>query len=447
MADFRDILTEQKVIAFIVRKNYKLCDLSSRDMFSINAYKVFFDIVVSNRTTYPKEMLKETASEIIRKSEALNPYILKIYKTKLKDISLKNAKLMIEKLKKLYELRVAAELAEELIENIQSKDSAAVKKTARKIVVIGVSGNDKSNSGEYLGDFEERRNIILARRKKEYVGIPVGIDKFDKVSGGVMNGEVAVMMGESGKGKSIALENFAIFAWMLGYNVVFSSGEMPKHQVQFRADSRIMKMLYSNFRKGTFENEEIIKWEDKIMDLKKSKENFFHVTSYTRGCDMGEVEDDCERVQDLYKKPIDLLIHDYLNITSPKNSQGRRSNKGWESQVEVAWEMKEMATDFCGKGLPIWTGNQVTDDAEGSGELKKSHLKYGRGIVEIVQIIVGLVQSQDDFLENIMRMQCVKVRDLEHIKPIVLRPNFDFMVLNDEKRIYAQHKKTLIKKR
>jgi len=115
------------------------------------------------------------------------------------------------------------------------------------------------------------------------------------------------------------------------------------------------------------------------------------------------------------------------------NKEGKGSSKLWESQVDIAWELKEIATDFQEEGVAIWTGNQVTDEAEGASELKKKHIKYGRGIGEVAQIVLGLIQDQDDALENVMKLQTLKLRDLHKINPIILRPNFDLMMLNDER--------------
>ena len=150
-----------------------------------------------------------------------------------------------------------------------------------------------------------------------------------------------------------------------------------------------------------------------------------------RSCNAQQIEMESERIQDKHGKEVNLIVADYLNIMQPNVKEG--SSKGWESQVDIAWELKELAADFMGEGVAIWSGNQVTDKGEGAAELKKSHVKYGRGIIEVAQIFLGLVQTQDDELENIMHLQTVKLRDLPHIAPITLRPNFDFMMIDDER--------------
>ena len=429
---FRDTSLELKVIAYLIRKDHKACDEITRDLFSIKAYKMFFDIVHTHRTTFPRDVFKDHVIERVKKPELINPYIIKLFKCRIDNISYKNVITMINKMKKLFYLRFSLEKAEEIIGYVEKKDIESVKRTAKKISSMGVM-RKRVYTGEYLKDYEERKAIIRTRMEKSIVGVPTGIKKFDKLSGGVMKGELGILVGESAKGKSIGLENFGLFAWEQGYNVAYFSLEMLKEQVGFRADSRLMRLKYKNFRLGEFTDAQLLKWEKGIQKYRQSKNNFFEIVSMPRSCTGSDIESELERIQDQYGQKVDLLVADYLNIMRPNNSS-LGSSKGWESQVEIAWDLKEVATDFQEEGVSVWTGNQVTDEGEGKSTLKKKHVKYGRGIVEVANIVVGLVQDKDDEFENIMRLITVKVRDLDKTQSIILRPNFDFMCLDDEYR-------------
>jgi len=246
-----------------------------------------------------------------------------------------------------------------------------------------------------------------------------------------MKGELGILIGESAIGKSIGLENFALNAWELDYNVAYFSIEMSKDAVGFRADSNLMKLKYRKFRLGQFTKDDLFKWEKGIKKYRESKNNFFEIVSLPRSCNASELETEMERIQDQYGQKLDLAVVDYLNIMRPNS--GGSNPKGWESQVDIAWDLKEIATDFQEEGVAVWTGNQVTDEAEQAAILRKRHVKYGRGIVEVANIIVGLIQTEDNELEDLIQFQTVKLRDLSKIPVIILRPNFDLMMLNDER--------------
>lgn len=444
MKEFRDTSSELKLISYIVRKDFRKCEEINRDIFSLKAYKLFFDIVYGHRTTFPRSVLKDIISERLKNPDMINPYMIKLYKISIDNISSKNIQTIINKLKKLSELRLSLEKQENMLEAIEEGNIKSVRSIAKQIALIG-SGRKKIYAGEYLKDFEERKAIIKARRDKPLVGIPTGIKRFDKLTGGLMNGELGIIAGESAIGKSIAMENFALHAWDINFNVGYFTIEMPKHQVQFRADSRNTRLLYQKFRKGQFSDEELSDWEDMIEVYRESKNNFFEVVSLPRGCNSMDIENEAERLQDIHGKPIHLIVVDYLNIMNT-NASSKSNSRDWQSQVDIAWELKEVATDFCGKGVGLWTGNQITDDGEGKGTLKKSHIKYGRGIVEVANIVVGLTQSQDDLLEDIMRMQIIKMRDVNKIDPIIIRPNYDVMMLDDE-YLRNRHQATMKKKK
>lgn len=426
---YRDTASELKLISYIVRKDFKKCEEITRDIFSLKAYKLFFDIVYGHRTTFPKDVMKDMIAERLKNPEQISPYLIKLYKVPIDNVSSKNIESIILKLKKLSHLRMSLEKSEDMITAIEENDFKEVRNIAKQISLIGTD-RKKMYAGEYLKDFEERKAIIKARRDKPLVGIPTGIKKFDKITGGLMRGELGIIAGESAIGKSIAMENFALHAWDINLNVVYFTIEMPKHQVQFRADSRNTRFLYQKFRKGEFNDQELLDWEDMIDVYRETKRNFFEVVSLPRGCNAMDIESEAERLQDIHGKRIHLIVVDYLNIMNSNASNV--NSRDWKNQVDIAWELKEIATDFCGKGVGLWTGNQVTDEGEGKETLKKSHIKYGRGIVEVANIVVGLTQSQDDLLEDIMRMQMIKVRDVGKTEPIIIRPNYDVMLLDDE---------------
>jgi len=440
----RDTLLELKIISYLIRKDYRPCDEITRDLFSIKAYRLFFDIVNTHRTTYPRDVLVDTVAERVKKSDLVNPYIIKVFKCRIDNISRKNMTTMIFKMKKLYFLRFAYEQAEEIITNIESSDIDGVKRTARKIYSMG-SMKKRTYTGDYLKDYEKRKAIIKTRMEKSKVGVPTGVAKFDKCSGGLMKGELGILVGESGMGKSLGLENFALYAWEADYNVAYFTIEMTKDQVGFRADARLMRLKYNKFRLGSFTDKELLKWEKGIQQYRKTKDNFFEIVALPRSCSAVDIETELERIQDQYGSKVDLSVVDYLNIMRPNNYSisGKGNPKDWTAQVEIAWNLKEIATDFQEEGMSVWTGNQVTDEGEGVSILRKRHVKYGRGIVEAANLVVGLVQDSDDEFENIMRFQTIKLRDLKSIPTITLRPNFDMMCLNDE---YRRESSTSLKK-
>lgn len=430
---FRDTLAELKVIAYAIRKDHRICDDIDKDCFSIGGYRLFFDIINSAKTTFPKDILESMIKDRIKNPDRIKPWLLRLYKVPISKLSIKNINSLVKKLKNLAHLRISIEQTEKIIDAAENGNILEVKKAARKICMVGIS-DSKRNEGFYLQDFENRKSLVQLRASKGgMVGVPTGIRKFDIETDGVMKGELAVIIGESGIGKSIALENISIFAWENNYNVLYITIEMTKDQVGFRMDSRLSKILYSKFRKGELSKRDFEAWDKEIKKYRATKDNFFKIVALARGCTTANVESEADKFQDTTKQKLDLLVVDYLNIMHASSHNKYASSRDWQAQALIANELKEMAVSFSDEGVAMWTGNQVTDEGEGKSNLKKSHVKYGRGIVEVADIVTGLTQSQDDELEDIIKFQVLKARDFGMMDPIILRPNYEIMTLDCER--------------
>jgi len=99
---------------------------------------------------------------------------------------------------------------------------------------------------DWFGDFEERMKRRKHRKDhpEEYIAIKHGISALDKITGGLRDGELGLVVAPTGRGKSIFLVHLAFMAVLQGYNVLFLTLEMPTEQVASRFDSRFLRMPY-----------------------------------------------------------------------------------------------------------------------------------------------------------------------------------------------------------
>ena len=405
-----------------------------QEYFTIEPYEIFYSIVKKNRMTFPKDVFYRYVKEMIS-NEQLNVYksfIIKIYKESLEGIDRTNIEKLVHKLKDLYESRKLLSSMNDIVSNVDKFDLQKAKKKLQKSIYIETLLNHKYK-GEYLEDYEERKKLAIDKKENPriFAGIPTGIKEFDALSGGLMKGEFGIVVAPTGKGKSLALGNFAANAWRDNFNVLIVSLEMTKEQIQYRIDSRITKILHQKFRKGDLEDRDFKIWETKMNRLKKKKKNFMEFVCLHRGCCALDIEEEAMKIQVKRKQPVDLIIVDYINLMNSNNKRGER--RDWKEQTEVAWNLKELSMDFNGTGIPIWTANQLTDEGQKAKKLETHHLKYARGISEVAPVIIWLNQSIDDELQDIMKLWILKCRDFGNLKrPIILHPKFNIMSLNNE---------------
>ena len=183
---FRDTLAELKVIAYAIRKDHRICDDIDKDCFSIGGYRLFFDIINSAKTTFPKDILESMIKDRIKNPDRIKPWLLRLYKVPISKLSIKNINSLVKKLKNLAHLRISIEQTEKIIDAAENGNILEVKKAARKICMVGIS-DSKRNEGFYLQDFENRKSLVQFRASKGgMVGVPTGIRKFDIETDGVM---------------------------------------------------------------------------------------------------------------------------------------------------------------------------------------------------------------------------------------------------------------------
>lgn len=430
---FRDLKMETKIISFLIRKDCSLTHLIFRDYFTIEPFQIFFDIVKKNKMLFQKDIFYRVVKSNVNSDslEICKIYISKIFDEELIGVDKKHIEMFIGKLRELYQSRMLMKGINSIVSNVDKFDIENAKKILKECLYKNFE--DKKSYGELLEDFEERKNNLIERKNnpKLFSGIPTGIKDFDNISGGLMKGEFGIIVASTGKGKSVALGNFALNAWIKDYNVLFVSLEMNKHQIEYRMDSRITRIFHSKFRKAELDDDDIKKWQNKIDDLKRRKNNFLEIVCLPRGCCVNDIEEEALRIQSKRNKNIDLIIIDYLNLMSSNDKKGDK--RDWKYQAEIAWNLKAFSSDFNGTGIPVWTANQITDEGNIAKKIETHHLKYSRAIAEVCPVIIALHQSIDDMLQDILKIWVIKCRDFENTKrPIILHPKFNVMVLNQE---------------
>jgi replicative DNA helicase len=323
----------------------------------------------------------------------------------------------------------------DIISSVKEFDLPKAISKLRDISKVDISSvSDKT--GDWLEDFDSRVEVVSNRAKavdeegKQNIGVPTGIQRLDSIIGGLVPGEWGVVVGRPGIGKTATLVSFAANGYVAGYNVLFATGEMPKLDIEFRIDANLAGVSAASFRTGKLNNNQWNKWKNTIGRFRDTTSNYLEVCSFPRNFNAADLENQMRRVQDERGQPIHLICIDYLNIMNSVNS-GRGSNKDWESQSDAVWDVKGLVAEFNG-GIAAWSAGQITDEGFELDQLELKHVKYARAISETAPIVVGLVQTVDDELENRIQLQILKMRNAERLeRPIYLHPNLDLMRLHE----------------
>lgn len=282
--------------------------------------------------------------------------------------------------------------------------------------------------GEVIQDFEKRKALIadMKANPDKYRGVQTGIEEFDRVTGGLWNGELGFSFGKTGVGKSFFLLQAAYQAYLDNLRVLVIPVEMPLIQWQRRFDARISKVAYDQFKWATITDGEMMQWERCILQSRDDHYNRgarVFITHMPIGSPVSGVRTELERLlrQEI---AVDVLIIDYGTLLTPLDP-GRSQQ---EKYTNVFHELKAIATSY---DIPIWTAAQLKQTAYHSERVTAEDVGYSMGMVHVSDMAVGISRSDTDTLQRRLFLSIAKFRDGTYNRLITCNPNFALAMIND----------------
>jgi KaiC/GvpD/RAD55 family RecA-like ATPase len=193
--------------------------------------------------------------------------------------------------------------------------------------------------------------------RKGQLGIPTGIADFDRDAGGLKAGQMTVISGESGQGKSSLALNIANAALRSRKAVALFTLEMSNDDIadlMFAMNCRIER---DKFNTGKFEQKDIDKMMSQSVEMAK-------VPFWSCDDSLLTVEQIRKRTLQLKREfNVELVIVDYAQIVSPSSRQVQR-----EQQVA------EIARGLCSMAKEAAVALVVLSQLNDEGKLRESRV-------------------------------------------------------------------------
>lgn len=199
------------------------------------------------------------------------------------------------------------------------------------------SGADKNIGHEYNKDVESRY------REDERSPIATPWSEFNELlQGGLGKGDLGIIFGGPGGGKSWCLVALGAIAIMAGYNVNHYTLELSDAYVGKRYDAFLTKIPVNK----------VHKFKGKVEEVTSAIPGNLIIKEYPMGkASIHTIEAHIKKCMDLDTAP-DLIIIDYIDLLSSKRKNGERKDEIddiYTSTKGLARELK----------LPIWSVSQV----------------------------------------------------------------------------------------
>lgn len=197
-----------------------------------------------------------------------------------------------------------------------------------------------------LTDYRHRLDVIMDKKAhpEKYLGIKTGFKKFDDQTGGLFPGELTLVSGITGLGKSTVLKQIetGIAKCNKDKNVLHICNEEHLLQVETKFDAQVTGIPYKAFKLATITDEEIEKWK-KVMevDLKQPGLGRVFIKEVAAFTDVTVIE---EVINELENKGIKIhvVIIDHLPHVKPiEEAWGE-----YDEQGKAAADCKELARAY-----------------------------------------------------------------------------------------------------
>lgn len=410
---FYNLESEQIVLsAILLNETYLLkCNDSIRaEVFYDDFFREIYNLIIKSYKKYNSLVVPSAVTKIIKdKKLSLEmkekcSFLIKRYKEKkIEEIEFKIA---LENIKEMYVKRLMLEMSDLIVSNLESKDIHTLYSFLEDTLIntkVLISPELISKEGD-IKDVEERLKIYkdIKADPNKFKGILSGWNELDLLTGGFQPGELILLIGKQGGGKSMGLLNIGFNAWKQGKNVVYFTLEMPKLQIERRFDSLATSTQYYKIKTGEFTDDELENFELQLKKVFKENKSKFYIVDVPANCDSVLIS---SKIKQLSRKfPVGIIIIDYLGLIASTT----KNKEVWQSTLQVANDLKEVARSF---NIPLVTASQVTTEGikkKIKDEYDLSDIALTRRLADPCDIVLGL---KWDEAVNQMYINIIKYRD------------------------------------
>lgn len=242
--------------------------------------------------------------------------------------------------------------------------------------------------------------------------VPTGLSTLDRaIGGGLGRGEMGIVGGGTGVGKTLVLTDWAAGSMLAGRAVYFASLEIPEARMLERLNRRLSGRSRVEIEADTDSVEARL---DELTSLSKGDLQIRYFRPYVTP--LSAIADDVRAVEEARGRTFDVVYVDYLDRAKPP----RQRSKPHE-------ELHELADEFAGwlKEEPAhagWTGSQILEGASHKADNISHNQAYGgRAKVHPADVVLTLNQDEKEAKATPlpkMRVYLSKVRDFEKNKTL-----------------------------
>jgi hypothetical protein len=216
---------------------------------------------------------------------------------------------------------------------------------------------------------------------------------------------------------SLWMQNFAVRASDMGFNVLYVTLEMSERKVMKRIGAMRLKIPINDYDNASKDTELIKK---KIASLKNTNSNDLFEKKvgkvYTKfwaagTATVGDIDNFVQKLKEKKGIKIDLLIVDYITLVAVL--KGTAGDNLYTKGKSLAEGLRAIGAKFK---IPVITGVQVAKDAWNSNDITLEQVPESKAIAETADVFFAIIRTEEMKRQNLYRFKLLKQRDGDFLK-------------------------------
>jgi replicative DNA helicase len=367
----------------------RIYDIVSQEYWDNDAHKWIVDIIIKYFNQYKDlptmQVFKIKLDDV--QSETLKVSVIEQLKMVYQKISDSDVKFIKEE---FLEFCKNQTLKAAIIDSVDHLKTGEYDKIKSRVDSAMKAGMERNLGHEYIPDIDKRMSVMSRDCiKTNWNVVDVAMD------GGLAKGELGVIAGNPGGGKSWALARIGAEAMREGKNVIHYTLELNEAYVGLRYDACFTGIDFQNIRK----NIDIVK--AKISDIPgKLFIKYYPIKSVTPL----NIKAHTERAMMLGHK-IDLIIVDYADIL--RSALAESGANSYSAMGSIYEELRGVAGELQ---LPIWTCSQCNRQQANEDIIQGDGLSDSYRKLMTADFVMSLSRKITDKVSQTARFHIIKNR-------------------------------------
>lgn len=284
---------------------------------------------------------------------------------------------------------------------LEKRDYVKIEAMMKSAVMVGAS--DTSVDYDYFAEIDNRteHRKALAAGLIKPDGISTGFAELDKYlyHSGWGRKELSVIMGAPKAGKSMSLGDFGKNASMLGYNVLYDSGEVSAAIIADRIDANLSDTAIRLLKDSPFDVQRKIK-------AAAAKAGTIRIREFPSGTQRpSQLRRMIQRYGDAGIN-FDLLIVDYADIMAPDRNSGDLR----EDLRQIFLELRAMAQEF---NAAMLTATQTNREGAKAAVATMAHVAEDFNKVRTADLLISINALEEERASDEARLYIAASRNSE----------------------------------